>query len=100
MLYLYSTAILAITAYLYFQFLDNGDFVQQNLMLLSQSEVKAIFESPEMKNSGITIKELETALKGLNPMTATAAIININVLLSIPLALITALFAITKQKTK
>ena len=97
--YLYATAILAITVYLYFQFLDKGDFIRQNLALLPQPEVKAILEGPEMKNSGITITDLEAAIKSINPMTATAAIININVLLSLPLALITAFFTVTKQKT-
>ena len=52
-----------------------------------------------MIDSGITIKELQTAIKSITPMTVTAAIININVLLSIPLALITAFFTITKKKT-
>ncbi len=99
LLYLYATAVLAFAAYLYFQFFDHGAFARQNLEVLSQPEVQAIFKSQKMIDSGITIKELQTAIKSITPMTVTAAIININVLLSIPLALITAFFTITKKKT-
>ena len=89
---------MAIVVYLYFRFFDHGNFVQQNLALLSQPEVKEIFESQEMKNNGITIADIQAAVKSINTVSATVAIININVMLSIPLALITALFATTKKR--
>ena len=97
LLYLYATAILAIVAYFYFRFFDHGEFVQRNLEVLALPETKALFENARMEENGITMSDLEAAIKSINPITVTASIINVNVLLSIPMALITAFIAMTKR---
>jgi len=100
LLYLYATAILAIVAYFYFRFFDHGEFVQRNLEVLALPETKALFEKTRMEENGITMADLQTAIKSINPITVTASIININVLLSIPLAFITSFIAMTKRVKK
>ena len=92
-LYLYATAILAIVVYIYFHFFDNGVFIQSYLESLSQPDVRAIF-----KAQGIQIQELEEAFKNINAVAMTASIINFNAIIAIPMALLTAFFAITPSK--
>lgn len=93
LLYIYASAVLAIVAYIYFQYFDHGEFLQRNLLMLQQPEVKQLFNEA----SGVSVKDLEQAFKTMTPISIVASIININIMLTIPLTLPTAFFAMTKK---
>lgn len=79
-----------VVQYIYFQFFDNGFFL---------SSLATIMESPEYQQmiksvfTGISQSELNAAFQQLNVPTLMTQIIFMNLLLSVPVSLITAALA-------
>lgn len=79
-----------VVQYIYFQFFDNGFFL---------SSLAAMMETPEYQQmiksvfAGISQSELNAALQQINVPTLMTQIIFMNLLLSVPVSLITAALA-------
>lgn len=88
--FIYSSLILAIAQYIYFQFMDNGFVSGQYISLFSNPQYKALF-----KASGITGKEMSAALDMLTnfrpidfAVQGLFSNIAVGFLLSLPIALV------------
>ena len=98
LMYIYASAILALFAYLYFRFLDNGAFVESNLKVLSRPEIKKLLEQSVISEDRNAYDEMLSALQNITPLAVTASVINFSSFVSIPLALVTSLFAMTRKR--
>ena len=100
--YCYATAILAITSYCYFRFIDHGHFIAYNLEILDRPDVKQLFASPDVRNQmgGLKIDDLKTALQSLTPISITASVINMSILAGLFLSIPTALFGTLDKRYK
>lgn len=98
MTYFYATVLLAITAYIYFEFIDHGQFFAAYLEYLERPEVKQILNTPDMQLQMQTLfpenglKGAVEMLQGLSSTVIVANIIDINIFMGLILSLLTALF--------
>ena len=105
LLYLYASILISGAAYLYFGFLDHGQFADSYLAYLQQPEVKALMETPEMKQQlQLLVGEggldaVIGTLRNLPLAVVVSNILDINILLGLILSIPTALFN-TRRATK
>ena len=98
LLYLYASIILAGAAYLYFGFIDNGQFVDSYLVYLRQPEIQDVLNTPEMQQQirsimgDADINEVVETLRDLPLAVIVSNILDIHILLGLIISVPTALF--------
>ena len=103
MMYLYATAILAGTAYIYFSMFDHGSFAEANIARLHSEEIRQVLNTPQLKNqlnetlAATGFSSMDELLRSVTPLMITANIIDINLILALLLSFPTALIAKTKR---
>lgn len=103
LMYLYATIILASIAFIYFHLFDHGSFINANIEQLNRPETRTLLESPGIKEQinqmllQTGFSSLAEMMKSFTPIMIAANILDINLMLSIILAIPTALFAKTKN---
>lgn len=106
LMYFFASIILAIVAYVYFSYFDNGFFIQANIDYLHRPEMKQILSTPEMVKQTQAIlsqtgfKNLDEWFQSLTPIMIVASIIDFNIMTSIFLSIPTAFFARTGTYTR
>ena len=99
LLYFYATIILTIFAYIYFNWIDGGEFVSSYLVRHNSPEMQEALKISGMqeifdeyiKQGGF--KNIEQMLRSITPIDIAASLFNTNIMLGLILALPTALFA-------
>lgn len=98
-LYLYAAIILTIFAYIYFNWIDGGEFVNSYLAQINSPEMQEALKASGMQEifdnyiAQGGFKNIEQMLRSISPVDIAASLFNTNFLLGLILALPTALFA-------
>lgn len=106
LLYFYASCILAITAFVYFNWFDNGSFVNAYMAALNRPDVQESMRQAGLDTQmQITAQEggfdtFEGLLRSLTPVAIAAGMFNSNIFMGLFLALPTALFARTRKKNQ
>ncbi|MBQ0090554.1 MAG: DUF4199 domain-containing protein [Prevotellaceae bacterium] len=104
LMYLYGFIILTMATYLYFEFIDRGQFIEANIALMQRPEIKEVFESPEIKSqidealAQSNVGSIEELLRMLTPKVLAANTLDVGIFLSLIMAFPTALVMIIKPK--
>ncbi len=103
LVYFYAALILAAAVYVYFQFFDNGTFIDNYLQALDSPEVKQAFQQESMKQlvNGAGLKDLKSALEAMqsvSPVVYAANILDLNIFLGLLLSVPTALLAMRRNE--
>lgn len=102
LVYFYAALLLAAAAYVYFQFFDNGAFIDGYLQSLNSPEVKQAFEQESMKHlvNGAGLLDLKNALEtmqSVSPVVYAANILDLNIFLGLLLSIPAALLAMRRN---
>ncbi len=102
LVYFYAALLLAAAAYVYFQFFDNGAFIDGYLQSLNSPEVKQAFEQESMKQlvNEAGLQDLKNALEtmqSVSPVVYAANILDLNIFLGLLLSIPAALLAMRKN---
>lgn len=103
LMYLYSAAILAIVAFAYFSWFDDGMFASAYISALNSPEMQQVLKSSQLnqtlsetaKQAGFS--DIEEMIRGIRPVDIAASMFNTNILLGLILSIFTGLFAKTPQ---
>lgn len=104
LLYLYAAIILTIFAYIYFRWIDGGNFVSSYLVRYNSPEMQEVLKNSGMQESldGYIkqggFKNFEQMLRSITPIDISASLFNTNIMLGLILALPTALFAKSRNE--
>ncbi len=102
LLYFYASVILALVAFAYFNWFDNGLFASSYAMLYNSPEMQEVLKQSQMDETLDTLIEqggfesLEQMIRSISPVEIAASLFNINIMLGLLMAVPTALFALTK----
>lgn len=105
LLYFYAGILLTAAFYIYFEFFDNGFFIDSYRHYLYQPEVKELLETPEMKQliasmlNGASLTEMLDLFQDIPLSYIAANVLNFSVIVGVFLSLPTALFNTRTQKT-
>ncbi len=104
MLYLYASILLAIFAFAYFQWFDNGAFAHSYASLLNAPEMQEALKQSGMNRSiDETLQQtgfssVEEMLLSVRPFDVALGMLNMNIIAGVVLAVPTALFGKTRQR--
>lgn len=102
LLYFYAALLLALAVWIYFKYLDHGEFISNYINLLESPDIKAAFaqENVQSISGGVSINDLKRMLENLqtlSPIVYAANVLDINIFLGIILAIPTALIAASRK---
>ena len=101
LLYFYAALLLSAACYVYFQFFDNGAFIDGYLQGLDSPEVKEAFKMESMRQltdgKGLDdMKNVLETMQSVSPVTYAANLLDINIFLGLILSLPASLLAVRR----
>lgn len=104
LLYFYASLILAIFAFVYFNWFDHGVFAQNYIVALNSPEVREVMEQGNFNlmlgsaSSQSGLETVEELVRSVTPVDMAAGLFNMNILIGLLLALPTAAFGCTRKR--
>lgn len=104
LIYFYASLIMAVFAFVYFQWIDSGNFVQNYMTIYNSPEMQdALSETGMTQTIDAAVRQngfesFEDALKSIGPFDIASSVLNVNFLAGLFLALPTALFGKTRSR--